>query len=71
MFGALCAGCTGYVIHAPARGWVHVDGGGPIWQRCDCGWTGSEAIDLGCCPRCGTTKNLRDDHVAQPDRGVA
>lgn len=71
----LCLGCTGWLRFTDVLGWVHVDGAGPIWQRCpSCGWSGSEASALAStasvCPACHDL-GLRDHHRALPDRRVA
>lgn len=76
MFTMLCLGCTGFVYHQGGHGWVHTDGHGAIWQRCACGWSGSEASRLASartarafCPWCGSIA-VTDDHVAMPDRAA-
>lgn len=68
----LCRGCTGYLFTYDGR-WVHIDGGGPIWHRCDCGWSGSDASRVAwlrrttpACPACGSS-SLRADHVGVPE----
>lgn len=75
----LCLHCTGWVRHSRLLGWVHIDGNGPIWQRCiSCGWSGSEASgprrmpgSRPRCPDCGRFEYMADHHVAMPDRRAA
>lgn len=78
MFDTLCLGCTGWIWFRQGRGWVHTDGHGRLWQRCVCGWSGSEASMLADrmrvkstgCPDCGSF-DLFTDHEAQPDSRTA
>ena len=75
LFETLCLGCSGFVWFRQGRGWVHTDGHGRLWQRCNvCGWSGSEASMLADqmrkkstgCPECGSF-DLFTDHEAVPD----
>lgn len=64
---AFCVECGRAICWFDIPGWVHRQGSGPWWQVCgNCGWEGSEATDEGCCPSCGSTRSVRDTHVAAP-----
>jgi hypothetical protein len=66
---AICAECFRALIWLDAAGWVHLEGRGHRWQECSsCRWQGSEAVDEGCCPSCGSTRSVRDHHDARPGR---
>lgn len=44
------------------RGWRHPDGS-LIKQKCEnCGWFGGAPGPFSKCPKCGSTRELRDDH---------
>lgn len=49
--------------------WRHQDDGSTYAQRCACGWAGGRMGSYAECPRCGSRRDLRDDHAATPDRG--
>jgi hypothetical protein len=73
-FERFCTGCSGLVVYSGNYGWIHTDGEGIAWQRCVCGWSGTEASMLAQrmrvsstgCPECGSF-NLTTDHLAEPD----
>ena len=69
-----CHRC-GEPVAFTARGWVHQGGGAYVVRpdgrpsgRCaDCGWRGAPYPSPARCPQCGS-RELRDDHCAQPLR---
>ena len=57
------------LVRAPKGGYAHADGGGLYWQKCpECGWEGSASPSYVDCPTKDCPGNLRDHHVATPDR---
>ena len=62
-----CLGCDRELRFLRGRGWVHSEGCGVYWMCCGaCGWEGSAHPSPRCCPECGATRELRDDHCARP-----
>lgn len=67
----LCLRCGEGLKYDIARGWIHGGQGGALYMYCrSCGWRGAPYPLPVECPRCGF-KQLRDEHVAMPDRRIA
>jgi len=66
----ICAICQERIEMDRRRGWVHQEGGGSYVMFCrDCGWRGSPWPSPAACPKCGS-REVRDDHIAQPLWGL-
>lgn len=61
----ICQVCGSPLIFTK-DGWSHRDGS-LIKQRCEnCGWFGGSKKPFSKCPKCGSVRELKDDHSVKP-----
>lgn len=66
LFGTVCLYCKQPLVFVIGRGWVHQDGGVYAMSCGACGFAQATYPSSAACPRCGSVRQWRDDHVARP-----